>query len=61
MLILDEQGWHHAPPPVLCWSACGFFDLSLGYARELQLLSPDAPPEWRKVTYARNDNANRSN
>ena len=53
MLIIDDKGWHHAPPHADGHRTGGFYDLSLsspGYARELQLLAPDSEPDWGKVS-----------
>ena len=50
MLIIDDQGWHHAPPHADGHRTGGFFDISLGYSRDVQLLKPDTPAEWDKVT-----------
>ena len=52
MFIVDDQGWQHAPPHADGHRTGGFYDLSLcspGYAREMQLLAPDAEPDWSKV------------
>jgi len=52
MFIIDDEGWQHAPPHADGHRTGGFYDLSLsspGYARELQLLAPDAEPDWSKV------------
>lgn len=52
MFIIDDEGWHNAPPHADGHRTGGFYDLSLsspGYAREMQLLAPEAEPDWSKV------------
>ena len=44
-----EQGWHNALPHAAGNQTAGFFDLSLGYSREVQMLKPDTPAKRENV------------
>ena len=47
--IIDDQGWHNVLPHAAGNQTAGFFDISLGYSREVQMLKPDTPAKREDV------------